>query len=255
MLERVREAVVLAAGAGRRLGGTLVDRPKGFLTVGSGTLIERSLDQLRTAGVERVVLVAGYRADAYRGLATRRPDLVVVENPAFATTESFASLGCAASAVRAPFLLVESDLLYESRALSELQALDRPNAILLSGPTGAGDEVYVEAAGERLRAVSKDRTRLASVRGELVGISKIGPALFGVLLERRDREESRTLSYEEAIAQVADRVEVFVHLVEDLAWTEIDDPAHLERARSVIYPRIERLEAARRRSENPGGEP
>jgi len=60
----------------------------------------------------------------------------------------------------AGFLLLESDLVYESRALRVLQDDPRPDLILVSGITNSGDEVWVQTEGGNLRALSKDRSKL-----------------------------------------------------------------------------------------------
>ena len=53
-------AIVLAAGAGRRMGG----RPKALLLRDGETLLARQLRMLRAAGVPRVVVVLGHHAPA-----------------------------------------------------------------------------------------------------------------------------------------------------------------------------------------------
>ena len=56
----VRVALVLAAGRGQRMRST---HPKALRRVGGISLLERSVRVLRRAGVERIVVVLGYRAD------------------------------------------------------------------------------------------------------------------------------------------------------------------------------------------------
>ena len=103
------------------------------------------------------------------------------------------SLWCARDRIKGSFLLLESDLIYEQRALDIL--LTGPaEAILLSGTTLAGDEVYVETEGEghnsRLYAMSKDAGALgADPAGELVGISLISPELFPSCLMNYSKSE------------------------------------------------------------------
>ncbi|MFI6674903.1 NTP transferase domain-containing protein [Kribbella sp. NPDC050470] len=56
----VRVALVLAAGRGLRMRS---DQPKALRRVGGTSLLERSVRVLRRAGIERVIVVLGYRAD------------------------------------------------------------------------------------------------------------------------------------------------------------------------------------------------
>lgn len=63
------------------------------------------------------------------------------------------------------FLLLESDLVYEGRALQALQQDPRPDLILVSGRTNSGDEVWVATRGGNLFAMSKDRSKLEELAG------------------------------------------------------------------------------------------
>ena len=172
-----RTAVVLAAGMGSRLQDIWPDLPKGFIVIGDETLIERSIRLLQLRAVARIVIVAGHLGDAYRELAKRLPGVEVVHNPDFASTGSMASLARALDEVDEDFLLLESDLFYEERALDALLRNDARDVLLVSGPTGATDEVWVEAPDGRLTGLSKQADDLSQVSGELVGIVKVSRAL------------------------------------------------------------------------------
>jgi 2-aminoethylphosphonate-pyruvate transaminase len=241
--------VILAAGQGTRLRAELDDRPKGFLRLGERPIIEESIGRLAAHGVRDVVIVTGYRAGHYETLARDSGGRVrTVHNADFANSGSMYSLYCAREIVDEPFLLLESDLVYEPRALATL--LDHPaeDAILLSGPTGAGDEVYVEARDGRLVNMSKDRSRLGpGVAGELVGISKVSAALFRVMQRIAAEAFTGSLKFDyetDGLVAAARERSIACPVVPDLLWGEIDDPAHLRRAREQLYPRIARLDAA-----------
>ena len=70
-------AVLLAAGAGARLGG----RPKALLELGGVPLILRQLIALSGAGVDEVVVVLGHHADAVES-AVRAFPITLAHNPA-----------------------------------------------------------------------------------------------------------------------------------------------------------------------------
>jgi choline kinase len=232
--------VILAAGRGVRLGELGVPRPKGFIELGGRPIIERSLDRLAALGVERIVVVTGHQAQFYRELASRRPGIEIVHNERYADSGSMYSLYVARESVSGEFLLLESDLIYESRALDVLRA-HAPEALLVSGPTRSGDEVYVEASGERLTGLSKRRAELTGkVIGELVGISRLSRECLQAMCVHAEGvfRDSLKLEYEQALVAAAREIPVACPLVPDLAWTEIDDARHLERARSLVYPLI-----------------
>lgn len=240
----LRSAVILAAGRGTRLAGHTGEYPKGFLKIGGRTIIEESIERLEHAGIGDVLIVTGHAGTHYEALAARRPGLVrTVHNPRFAESGSMYSLYCARSAIAGPFLLLESDLVYEPRALSCLLGGDAVDAILLSGPTQAGDEVYVEAPDGLLRNMSKQRDQLASVAGELVGISRISAALYERMCAIAEQAFRASLKFDyetDCLVAAGGEQPIACLLVPDLVWGEIDDPAHLERVRSIVYPEVRR---------------
>src|SRR4051812_42159334 len=86
-------AVILAAGMGSRLRSVHSEKPKGFIEVGDGPIIGRSVSLLIAAGVREIVLVAGWRNEVYREfLSSSFPDVRMVINADYANTGSLASL-------------------------------------------------------------------------------------------------------------------------------------------------------------------
>ncbi len=262
----LRSAVILAAGMGTRLREVVSDRPKGFVEFGEESLVERSLRLLRERGIERTVIVAGHMAHAYHDLAKRCSDVEVVENEAFAETGSMASLARALEVVHEDFVLLESDLFFEARALDEVMGVSAPDVLLASGPTGATDEVWVEVGresggegegegqGGRLHGLSKERrarARAGEGRGpamELVGILRVSAAL-GVMLKRAydefvDQHSHGRMSYEtDALVIAARERPVRVHLIPDLLWGEVDYESHYRRVRDEVWPACNEKEA------------
>jgi len=248
-MTRVRRAVILAAGMGVRLGELGESTPKGFLRLGKSPILAESIDRLVAAGIERVVIATGYRRELFEDLARSRPGLITTaHNPRFADSGSLYSLHCARAELTEDFLLLESDLIYERRALSELLDRPEPDVLLVSQPTGAHDAVWVETKEQRLVSMSKDRKALgSSIAGELVGITKVSLPFLREMLavgERRFRETLKVDYEMTGLVQAARARAMEVHLVPDLVWGEIDDLEHLERARERIYPELLRRDVS-----------
>jgi 2-aminoethylphosphonate-pyruvate transaminase len=244
-MSAVRTAVILAAGRGTRLAGELTDRPKGFIRIGTRPIVEDSIDRLAAAGIQEVIVVTGHLAHFYEELARGRAGLVqTVHNDRFADSGSMYSLHCARERVSEPFLLLESDLVYEPRALTTLLAGPAEDAILLSGPTGAGDEVFVATRGGLLAGMSKRRADLAEeVTGELVGITRVSPGLFSLMCRIAEAAFERSLMFDyetDCLVAAGRERPIACPLVPDLLWGEIDDPAHLARVRDEVYPELQR---------------
>jgi len=239
----VREAVILAAGIGARLRAVMDDRPKGLIAIDGQSLVGRSVALLRDAGVARVTIVAGYRAEAYRAFARGTRDVRIVFNQAFESTGSMASLAVALDATpEADVLILESDIVYESRALTTI--LNGPaDATLISGPTEAGDEVWVSSPEGRLRAMSKARAELQSVAGEFVGITRLSADAAGAMREAFNRFSASRghgrMDYETgALVEIAQTHTIATPLIPDLCWGEIDDERQYARVIERVWPAI-----------------
>jgi 2-aminoethylphosphonate-pyruvate transaminase len=240
----IQTAVILAAGRGIRLGPMGRTIPKGFLRLAPecGPIVAESIARLQSRAITRIVVVTGHQHTFYDELALHTPGVVTVHNRRFAESGSMRSLACASNLVAGDFLLVESDLVYESRALDA--ALESPlrDVVVVSGRTNSGDEVYVAAEEGRITAISKNRALAERRVGELVGISKISHPLYERMLRRADDDISA--EYETGtLAAVAAEYPLGYALVSDLIWAEIDTPAHFGRVRDEVYPRLQRAES------------
>jgi 2-aminoethylphosphonate-pyruvate transaminase len=247
---KIQVAVILAAGMGVRLKEMGQSIPKGFLQFGNQPIIEESIERLQHCGIQKIIIVTGHLSEFYERLKERYSQVVTVHNPQYAESGSLCSLYCARELVGSDFLLLESDLIYEQRALETVLAFPKDNVILLSGATNAGDEVYVKTAGETIVAMSKNKADLGEqIAGELVGISKISHPLFQRMLQQAELmfKSSLKVDYEsDGLVAVAQSYPVYYTVITDLLWGEIDDKQHLLRAKKEIYPAILKIESLAR---------
>jgi len=235
----IEHAVILAAGLGTRLQDHWNEQPKGLIPLAGVSLMERSIAQLEAVGIRDITVVTGHLSFHYEDLAKRMPSIHCVHNPDFARTGSYASLCAGAARVRGPFLLLESDLLYEPSALSALLEHPHPD-LVLAGRSPMHDKVFVQCdPGGRLTGLGKDPDTAPSSCGELVGISKISPDLALRLLSMRG-PATATQDYETALVRAAAGLDLRVLVRPDLAWCEIDDARHLEKAMTEVWPHIQR---------------
>lgn len=234
-------AVILAAGSGSRLRNTVKDMPKGFLRLGREPIIEESVKKLLNSGIKQVIVITGFLEEFYEGLAGKYPCIKTVKNENYADSGSMFSLYCAKDYIKEDFLLLESDLIYEYIAIEAVQGFPKDNCILLSGETNSGDEVYVETHDGRVRHLSKDKKRVGSVYGELVGVSRISLSLLDKMLKESAGlfKKSLKLEYDTGCLEaLAGKTEIYAKKIEDLLWAEIDDENHLRRAKEEVYPEI-----------------
>lgn len=243
-----RHAILLAAGMGSRLDPELNGKAKPMLQVGGRTLLERTLHRLGEVGTGGLTVAVGHRAPSIvEPLRRMWPDASVAVNPDPAGTGSMRSLALAgrlalAEASFSEVLVVEADVVFAARALPSLLGAPPADAtILVSGPTGAGDEVWVCGHRDRVSEIAKRPTSGAPRLGELVGLTRLTRGMLEAMI---DAHESAGVGatmedYEERISRMAPTHPVCAHLVEDLVWGEIDDVHHLRRVIDSVLPALE----------------
>ena len=105
------KAVILAAGAGTRLGPLPLGLPKSLLPVGGRALLDHHLDALERAGIRDVCVVAGYASDRIVAHVGDRAHVVI--NEAWETTNSIVSLHLASTFIAGEaFIFQNADVVY-----------------------------------------------------------------------------------------------------------------------------------------------
>ena len=124
----ITTALLLAAGTGSRLRPLTLDAPKCLTEVGGESILGRLVDTLRLQGITRLVVVTGYLDNCIQAfLEENASDLQIdyVFNPVYRTTNNIYSLWLARKAIEEPFVLIESDLVFEQSMLEPMLIPDR----------------------------------------------------------------------------------------------------------------------------------
>jgi choline kinase len=225
MTKEIKTAVILAAGAGIRM-RDFIEKPKGFIEINNEPIIITSVKKLLFQGIGRIIIVTGYNVEYYEELAKIFPQIELVFNSKYLNTGHLYSLYCIKNLIKEDILLLESDIIYESKALEELLKSKSSNAIILSGISGTGDEVFVEDHERLLVKMSKNLKDLGHVYGEYIGISKLSLAILLKIFEIVESDFNTYIleSYDTCGISLASQIlPVACIKIENLAWGEIDD--------------------------------
>jgi choline kinase len=248
------KAVILAAGVGRRLDGGDDHPPKALLRFDGKTLLQRHLEILAACGVREAAIVVGYRAETIEaeiGRLGRRDDVQLLFNPRF-REGSIVSLWTArqvlAGAGERPVLLMDADVLYDSRLMARLVGSAHANCLLLDRNIEPGDEpVKLCVRGGRIVDFQKRPTVAHDWHGESVGFFKLSPPVAAAVAERCGayvENGQAAFEYEEAIRDLILESLPGTFDFEDitgLPWTGIDFAEDVRRAASEVLPRLEPL--------------
>ncbi|MBQ9230305.1 MAG: aminotransferase class I/II-fold pyridoxal phosphate-dependent enzyme [Prevotella sp.] len=164
------QAIILAAGMGRRLGELTKDQTKCMVPVNGVRLIDRLLGQLSQLSLSRVIIVVGYKGQELRDyIGDRYHDRLRIEfaeNPIYDKTNNIYSL----SLVKQQFqeddtLLIESDLIFSDRLFQMLVENPYPNLALVAKYESwmDGTMVRIDADNHIVNFVPKKAFKYADV--------------------------------------------------------------------------------------------
>lgn len=130
------QAIILAAGMGKRLGDLTKDNTKCMVKVNGVSLIDRLLTQLSSINLSRVIIVTGYQGnklqdyvgDQYKGL-----NIHYIDNPVYDRTNNIYSLSLAKEELQKDdTLLIESDLIFDDSLFPMIVNDPYPNLALVA---------------------------------------------------------------------------------------------------------------------------
>ena len=237
--------MVLAAGAGRRLGDDTRDLPKTLLPVdGDRTILDVALGNLKTAGLEKAVVVTGFaanRIEERQDELAKRHDIEVelCFNPKAEEWNNAYSLWMARDHFAEGVLLVNGDTVHPASV--EQALLDARGAgeivIALDDVKQLGqEEMKVHLTEEGLLDKINKSLYAPTAQGEYIGLTLINPASAEKLADALEAVWKRDpqLYYEDGFQEYADRGgRIGVAAIGAVEWVEVDDHADLARAREV----------------------
>ena len=243
MNKTMMRAIILAAGRGSRLKNVAGDVPKCLAPVGATTLLGRQIGALRSAGIDEIVVVTGYKAESVKeecGGAAH-----CLENARHAETNSLYSLWLARDFLRDGFVVMNGDVLFHPRLLADLLGAPCEDALLIAysdaaAPLGDEEMKVVVRDGRVVEITKRMDGRLAD--GENVGVVKFGAAGARLLVEKLDALVAAGAERDwapRAFGEFALERPLYAVSTRGLPWIEIDYPADYCRAIDEVLPLIE----------------
>lgn len=130
------QGLMLAAGMGKRLGKYTKGNTKCMLNVAGKTLIERAVDALKNVGINRLVMVVGYKSENLKKFINENikdMEIVFIDNPDYDKSNNIYSLYLAKEWLeKDDTIMLESDLIYENKMIEELVKDKNKNVALVA---------------------------------------------------------------------------------------------------------------------------
>jgi len=234
--------VILAAGMAKRLRPLTDNKPKCLLKVGERTLLERTVDAMRQAGITEFVVVTGYCADQIRDFLTiHYPQLTIhfLHNADYEHNNNIYSLWLSMQIVRGKeFLLMDSDILCDPAAVISIAS--EQEAALAVNRHELGEEEMKVVVDEECRITEISKTcKPEDAMGESVGIEHVTPtysmALGDELDQMIEQEGLIDIFYERAFERLIPKGHTFrvVDTTHFFSY-ELDTPEDFHRAQELM---------------------
>ena len=244
------QAIILAAGMGKRLKELTRNNTKCMIKVNGVTLIDRMLHQIQSQNVSRIVIVAGYEREKLKDyistLGIKTP-IVYIDNPIYDKTNNIYSLSLASDYLcQEDTLLFESDLIFEDAVLDVLVNDPRPTLALVDKYESWMDGTCVK--------IDENDNISAFVPGKKFKFNEIKDYYKTVNIYKFSKEFSEShyvpflKAYEKALGEneyyeqvlrvitMLDNPGIKVKRLDGQRWYEIDDIQDLDIAESNFAP-------------------
>lgn len=244
------QAIILAAGMGKRLKELTQNNTKCMVRVNGVTLIDRMLHQIERLHLSRIIIVVGYEKQKlidYIGTLEIQTPIVYINNPIYDKTNNIYSLALAKDwMLKDDTLLLESDLIFENSVLDALVSDPRETLALVDKYEAWMDGTCVK--------LGIDDTIEAFVPGKRFKFSEIKDYYKTVNLYKFSKHFSETHyvpfldAYQAALGQneyyeqvlrvitMLDDPAIKAKRLEGQRWYEIDDIQDLDIAESIFIP-------------------
>lgn len=254
------QAIILAAGMGKRLKELTKNNTKCMVKVDGVTLIDRMLHQIEKQDVSRIIIVTGYegaKLREYIGTLGIRTPIEYIHNPIYDKTNNIYSLALAKEWLcREDTLLFESDIIFEDAALDALVKDERDTLALVDRyePWMDGTCVRINEKDEIVSFIPGKQFDFSNTEGcyKTVNIYKFSrhfsEAYYVPFLVAYRAALGENEYYEQVLRVIAmlDEPVIKVKRLNGQRWYEIDDKQDLDIAESMFAPdekeRVSRLQ-------------
>jgi choline kinase len=236
-------ALILAAGNGSRIAARSGEGPKPLVRVNGTPLLEHVMTRARDAGIERFVIVVGFRGQMIKEWYDRHPisgvEVTWVENPEYQKDNGISVLR-ASHLIHESFLLLMADHVFELETASSLlrQPLDGKEVILavdrnIEGIFDLDDATKVKVDKDRIVEIGK---ALRQYNALDTGMFLCSPALFSWL---EIAAVNGNCSLSDGLRLMAANRKFKAFDIGDAHWQDVDTPAALDYAQQVFSPAIQ----------------
>ena len=239
--ERITTALLLAAGIGSRLYPLTQNEPKCLTIVNAMSILERLLSNLNQHGFKRLVVVTGHMENRIRDFLGNKVGNIAIDyifSPLYETTNNIYSLWMAREVINEPFLLLESDLVFDESLLDAMLYPDRI-AVAKVQPWMNGSCVTINKS-QLVKAFLEDNAdSFGKIKYKTVNIYSISLTSWHCIVKKLDKRisDGKVNDYYETVfaEMIADgSLSLKIVSFDGKPWYEIDTIEDLAKAEKLF---------------------
>lgn len=249
------QALMLAAGMGRRLGKYTEACTKCMIEIGGRTLLARAVESLQAAGIKKFIMVVGWEADKlvdYIQSTFTDMEFEFIYNYDYATTNNIYSLYMAREQLaQDDTLLLESDLVYETGLLRSMVECADENLVAVAKYEQwmDGTVVTLTEDGNVREFIAKKEFLYQDVEDyyKTVNIYKFSKEFsekqYIPFLSAYITAYGKNQYYETVLKAIAhlSNAQLKAFVLEDIPWYEVDDAQDLDIANTLFAAKEDKL--------------
>ena len=249
------QAVILAAGMGKRLGELTKNNTKCMVKINGISLINRLLEQLSKLSLNKIIIVIGYEGEKlknYLGYSYKTIKIEYIENPIYNKTNNIYSLYLAKEKLlEDDTILIESDLIFEDSIFTLLEQSSYPNVAVVAKYESWMDGTMVRIDNENniINFIPKKAFRYEDIAlyYKTVNIYKFSKEFarnqYIPFLEAYIHALGNNEYYEQVlrVITILDNCNLKALILNNEKWYEIDDIQDLDIAETIFSNDNERL--------------
>jgi len=232
------DAIILAAGQGKRIAKITDGNHKSFLTVNGKSIIDWQLQYLDEFNVKNIIIVVGYQKEKFYELYGDRKNVTLVFNPFFEITNVLPSFWFGMDKLKDHTLYLHADTIFDKEILEKLIVTDGDIILPIERNKCGSEEMKVIIKNGYIEKISKELTDKDAI-GEFIGIAKISkhviPSLKEIVNELMTQQSFN--SFFEAALQLGVNRGLFKLKPLDITgmpWVEIDFEKDYEKTKTLF---------------------
>jgi choline kinase len=231
------QAIIMAAGYGRRLEKLTNGSPKSYLKINGETLIERQLRLLREIGIDDIIIVTGYQKNRFETDFASQ-DVTFAFNPFYMTTNVLVSFWCAQHLLHGDFIYLHADTIFHEKIFKNLITADQDIVLPIDFKVCRDEDMKVKIVNNAIVKINKEMPS-QTADGEFIGVTKIRSHVLrdlkSVVIKAMENNQFQSF-FEHAIQELIDTKKTCIGFIptDGFPWCEIDFEEDYQRAVSLF---------------------